>query len=418
MEMDWAAWIATYAPRIRPFTAYSRMLSQKELHDLVTASRPAPDLNGLTWPIVGVVLGELLASRYPDRALDTVPALVSSSTLSFAIFRAAAIYKHFDTANLVDRWQFARGVGGQQPRTLDTTSVARVCLTILEAADTSMASASTRESIRGPGVAVCRELLAAPHQPPRSLIARAPALSNPDVIFSGPREDRVVAVERLFHIIADAKDPEDREFIAIMLGYLTSRIAPGTMRHASILRALIEKYPTALLWYGFCAGLHGRFDSAFSRPREDDSEGFDFPASGRRIARDLMRPEDLFGAPSADIGVVELIALTRSGRAALATISSTTQTTLTVELIPGVVTAINAAGSKSQMADAPTNRSEPTNRATTPASVSEYDAGRLDRELRMISERIEQLRAELSSQRREPTGRDPQQPLFPKRKKR
>ena len=79
----------------------------------------------------------------------------------------------------------------------------------------------------------------------------------------GPREDRVVAIEDFINR-TERLSVEDPEMTPFMLRYLASRIAPGTIRNSSVLGALSQRHPSALLWYGFCAGF-GETDANVSR---------------------------------------------------------------------------------------------------------------------------------------------------------
>ena len=126
-----------------------------------------------------------------------------------------------------------------------------------------------------------------------------------------------------------------------MLGYLASRIAPGTMQHSAILGPITHRYATALLWYGFFAGL-GRLEinvrSTIGR-KTVDSRISPQPLDGSRV--DLLRPEPILSAPNCDIAFLELLALSRTGGDPLAGLTRTTQGTATIELAPAVCTVVN-----------------------------------------------------------------------------
>lgn len=417
-ESDWAAWISTYAARIRPFSAYSRLLGVAEARTLLSAWRSTPDLKGLTWPLVGVVLGEVLAaSGLPDRALESAPAVLCTSTLSFALFRAAALYASFEPNNVVDRWTLARSATGRQTRAFDA-AVTRACKTIIEAAELGKPGSYTRNNDMVASVAICRELIDDPTDIPRSL-ARVPAFGGLAQVMRGPREDRVVALERFFRELPPATAQSfDRESVAMLLGYLTSRIAPGTMRHSAMLRGVADRYPAALLWYGFCAALSAKgTEGAKGTESQPDEPGDDLPASGRRIARELLRREEFLGPPSADVGVLELLALSRLRREALAGVIATTQGTMTVELIPGVVTAISwPLVRQSAPEEAPVGSGAG---AAVAARRDDSTARFIERELRALSERIDRLRRDLDPQRGVADDAEAQRTLFdPRRRKR
>jgi hypothetical protein len=153
----------------------------------------------------------------------------------------------------------------------------------------------------------------------------------------GSREDRVLAFEEFIQRINDISVYKT-EIVSFMLGYLASRIAPGTIRHSNVLGQLTHKYPTALLWYGFCAGFP---EGGSSLSNGSQWRGVDLPLGARRIMRELLRPVSIFYAPICDIGYQELIALSRTGGEPLESLIKTIQGSITVELLPGVCTSIN-----------------------------------------------------------------------------
>jgi hypothetical protein len=153
----------------------------------------------------------------------------------------------------------------------------------------------------------------------------------------GSREDRVIAFEEFVHQSASSFASKPA-VISFMLGYLASRIAPGTIRHSAVLSQVMDRYPTSVLWYGFCAGF-GEIEA--NLPIGKAKRSISFPASARRVIRELLRPEPVFGAPICDIGFLELLVLSRTGGNFLEGLIKTSQGSLIVELLPGVCTSVN-----------------------------------------------------------------------------
>lgn len=338
-EEDWVAWITTYAARIRPYSAYTRLISYTGIERVVRAWR-TPVLDRLTWPVAGLVLGEVLAaSGLPDKRLEKVSAAACASTLSFAMFRAAAVYSNFQQwSQLTSTWESVRQITRQRARAVDGSSVARVCATVLDAAGLGDQGALTKQSDREVRIA-CNELLASPEHVPSNL-TKFSDFATIERRMHGSREDSVVAFDNFVRVLS-ATSANDFELTAFMLGYLASRIAPGTMRHSSVLAPIGHRYPTALLWYGFCAGLGGAEGGSVYSPNSRRTS-VDLPVSARRIVRDLLRPSPVVGPPECDISSLELIALSRTGGDPLEAIITTTQGTATVELTPAVWTTVNA----------------------------------------------------------------------------
>ncbi len=338
-ENDWAAWITTFGAKIRPFSAFTRLISRSGLENLVTWTR-TPTLDRLTWPVAGLILGEVLAaSRLPDKSLEALPANACESTLSFAIFRAAATYSTFHRwPQLVEAWDFVRQTTRQQPRLIESAMVARVCATIMAA--TNLSDGHTLLASDDIDVVqACHEVITS-NLPPTSL-SIVPRFVSVEERMHGPREDRVVAFSELVRAIGDRPaSPTSAELTSFMLGYLASRIAPGTIQHSGVLGPVMHRYSTALLWYGFCAGL-GESDAVSGNVVARRRPNLDLPATARRITRDLLRPEPILGPPNCDIGFLELLALSKTGGDPLAGLIRTTQGTATIELAPAVWTVVN-----------------------------------------------------------------------------
>ena len=337
-DQDWAAWLTTFGVKFRPFSAYSRLMTVSELRRFKKASR-VPTLNGLTWAVAGLVLGEVLAaSGLPDRALDTIPAAAFASTLSFAVFRAAAAYSDFGHwSQLVFSWEEVRKATRQRTRAIGGEVVAEVCAAIIDAGgfgNERSAKVSSDATVRF----ACSELLRSPDRVP-SILAEEPHFASVESRMHGAREDRVVAVNEFARsiLMAPATRPE---VTSLMLGYLVSRIAPGTIRHLTVLAPVASLYPSAILWYGFCAGLGNAEGGGLARVGVGRA-GIDLPAGARRIARDLLRADSLVGAPACDISYLELMALSRTGGRELEGLTTLTAGTVIVELAPGVCSALN-----------------------------------------------------------------------------
>ena len=213
----------------------------------------------------------------------------------------------------------------------------------------------------------------------------------------GAREDRVVAVNEFAHSILKTSSSRP-EVTSLMLGYLVSRIAPGTIRHLSVLAPVANHYPSAVLWYGFCAGLGDAEGGGLAR-LGGGRAGVDLPSGARRIARDLLRADSLVEAPDCDIGYPELVALSRTGGRELEGLTTLTQGTFIVELAPGVCSTANI-----------------------PRQVVGEEPARAAREkeiLETMGESIERLqKAYIALSGNAPTGREQRSLFSTKRKKR
>jgi hypothetical protein len=339
-EVDWAAWITTYGARIRPFSAHSRLMSSERFRRAIQNER-SPQLGRLVWPAAGIVLGEVLsASGMPDTALDTLPASSYQSTLSFAIFRAAAISSEFgDWSAIIGAWEFVREATRQRQRSLDSMTTARICAVALMSDEESIALNSDVGVADPELIAACRQIIRDPSMAPYKL-NRIPVFSDAVERMRGTREERVVAFELFARDILSSPNL-DEATASFALGYLVSRIAPGTIQHAALLSRFAQKLSGAYLWYGFFAAIES---SGERLPIMASTEkAGELPGSARRVVRDILRVEQILGTPTCDVGFSELAALYRTGGDPLAGITTSTQTTVVTELLPAVSTILNVA---------------------------------------------------------------------------
>ena len=332
---DWGAWITTFAAKIRPFSAYMRLMTNTDFQR--TARMPSmPDLGPLTWPAAGLIIGEVLgASGLPDKSLAMLAGTAFTSTLSFVMCRTAAVYPDFEEwSHLVNMWESGRDVTKQQARSVESASIARVCATVLQASGyRGVSKILTRNDMEVSEA--CRRLFKSPLNTPPNLF-ETKIFADAENMMRGSREDRVRVFEEFLNRKEGISGPKP-EIMSFMLGYLASRIAPGTIRHSSVLGQIVHRFPTAMLWYGLCSGFaEGEANISNASKRHS----VDLPLSARRVVRELIRPESVLGTPVCDIGYIELLALSQTGGNPLEGLIKTTQGSVIVELLPGVCTSV------------------------------------------------------------------------------
>lgn len=128
---------------------------------------------------------------------------------------------------------------------------------------------------------------------------------------------------RAFERILSTPNRLDVLTSSFLAGLLADHIGPGSFRHVALLLPYLNQYPTALMWYGLCAGLH------------PDSEVQQIGnCLGRRLVRDLLASDPIISRPKYDISVRELeVHLDREEPLEFRTAS---QNHIAVELLPGV----------------------------------------------------------------------------------
>ncbi|MGK3995651.1 hypothetical protein [Sorangium sp. So ce1024] len=320
-ERDWIAWLTTFAPTLRPFTAFCRVMGKTSFERHLN-SFGLPDLGRFENACVGLVLGEVLSSEDAlARLREPLTASACASVLSFAIARELAVYRYpvHDEADLPARWSLVRRLTRQRERGLDTRQIVAVG-DVLRALlrghintniDPLLLQACEELALRGELVASARAI--------------SPAFERAVHEMTGTREERVAVFERA---VSQPVVGVDAQLGAFSIGYLASRINPGTLAHASLLLGALRHYPSAMLWYGFCAGLS-----------EESSVVSELGGVGRRVLRDLTASDEFIGRPRTDVSAAELEILLDGNRADEFPVTSPSQ--LSVELEPGVWTVVN-----------------------------------------------------------------------------
>jgi len=321
---EFLAWVWTYLTDLRPLTAYLRVLNEQELIGVQEgAAQPRP--RGLEEASLGLILGEA-ATYIGAKSAKTLTNLACTSTYSYAMARALALGVAPTTMNeILARWTRARSVGKQAQLKLTPEQLDTPWQVILALSNDMPYLYSPTSRLPDVILRTCREIMSQPDSGMGwdYLTDRYPSLRSARYEMKGPRERRVLVFEHLQSSITDISwdDPVTASFIC---GFLASQIGPGTLDYVPLLSPYLEKFPTVLLWYGLCSGLHN-LSSLY---------GF-LGGLGRRVSREILRKETLFEAPQCDIALAEFETLTPSDITAV-DFRVGTQGLLAVELLPRI----------------------------------------------------------------------------------
>ena len=296
-RVDFLAWVATYLSSYRPVTAHFHVLTTQLLNQLLSARAPKIESRTIAG-FAGAILGEALLTWPKESAAITIGKC--RSTRSFALARGVVlgIPEAVRSEGTEERW---RWVTPRRPADLNGNADE------LELPVLSLASSpELRLSVESIGrlnrdiVAACEEIRARGEiskERLRFLMRRLPVgLEVADSVPESTREIKVSIFERFRNLIHDAGSHlRDRDAtIAFMLGYLASRVAPGSLEHFRLLGTQEERYSAAIVWYGLFAGLH------------PESEVLERSPVARRIARDLQLREPILDTPRGDVALFEL----------------------------------------------------------------------------------------------------------------
>jgi hypothetical protein len=316
---EFIAWITTVAGGYRPFTAFIRIIVPQYLQHAIEPKEPS--LGTFENAVAGLIIAEALTLAGAQRSVSALSLLPCESTYSYSFARALALgFARDGDDPIAAPFGLARKLTRQPPRRL-SDELLSTTLTVL-----SGLASDTKIPDRSGGIPTfiwetCREL-----QSEREVTLSWRLLADAGILphqplseLRGPREHRVRAFER----ILNGPNRMDALTSSFLAGLLADQISPGSFEHVDLLLPYLNQYPTALIWYGLCAGLHP--DSEVQQAGN---------CLGRRLVRDLLAADPIISRPKYDISVRELeVHLDREEPLEFRTAS---QNHIAVELLPGV----------------------------------------------------------------------------------
>lgn len=326
---DFLAWVLTYLPDFRPFTAYCRVV------DASTAERSLsrkdePRLGKLQEACLGLILAE--AATYLERRPSNLSPVACASTYSFPMARALALgILTADHDPISNSWYAGRNLTNQPRLSLAMDALQGPWAVVLSLS--TGVPPSPRSILRTPPASIfdaCLDLYRTGDIQPQQwdvLTRGFPEIRATKERMHGPREERVIAIEKSLPVLLN-KRFNDATTVAFLCGYLASQVSPGTFDHSSLVAPHLQTFPTALLWYGLCAGLQERSNL------QSYSVGL-----GRRVVRDVLRNENFLDRPHCDIALSELEVLS-SAESQMADLRTGTPGRLEVEIAPCVTTVV------------------------------------------------------------------------------
>jgi hypothetical protein len=333
-------------------------------------------LGRLSEAYIALILGE--AVSYLDRRPEwnQLASSVCTNTHSFALTRTVALGFEQYSQNISAAWQSVGALTRQSKRNLDELSLVAPFEVLRDLAE----SGTGTGTLLHPSLFSIREACGAlltdgelKDSTWRYLTAPVVELSGVREKMSASREDRVRVFEWAVGLLGSSRSIEPLR-TGFILGYLCSRIAPGSLNHFDLLNGVLPMAPSAALWFGLCSGLQGRGQVlAFA-------DGL-----GRRVLRDLEHSEDMFGRPRCDVALPELTILLGREKPLMDFRTSSTGT-LMVELFPGVHTSIRW------------QRNSDFQQETFDRRDSSAETRALVRELSSALERVELIRRRLAQQ--------------------
>jgi hypothetical protein len=297
---DFLAWVVTYFPNLRPFTAYCRVV-ERSLAELSLSLFRKPCLGRFEDACAGIILCETasyLDGRQDFRALSS---LAGESTYSFCMSRALALgvaEKYFDL--VTDNWSEARELTKQPQLSNELGPIRPIWAAMFQLSRDQ--NNRQMDALPPELMEILFELLESGEIREHSLdrITRRVPLPNIHREMNGPREERVQLLNRTLGELASG-EPDNENLNSFLAGLLTAYVGPGTLDYTALLRPHLHRLPGALVWYGLIAGLQGA----------SSVQSFGM-GLGRRIIRDVLRNEGFLDLPTCDISMAELSVISRA----------------------------------------------------------------------------------------------------------
>jgi hypothetical protein len=346
-EVEFLAWTATFLPGFRPFTSFFRVLPWVVFVQLKAASVD-PSLGNLEDAFLGAILGEAMTYTRSRTSFDTLAIQAFASTYSFSMTRATALQMPAAVLDSIgEACERARDLSGQSKRKPSVKELDEVWNVIRHLVSDAEPVFHLQPEV-GVVLRACRELQ---HEKSMSRTTWN-ALTGSRIDFdtlksemSERKEDRV----RLFEALVGEMIPDSSISLtaSFVCGFLASLVSQGTLHHADLVFSVLDRFPTALVWYSVCVGLQP------SSRLQSYNNGL-----GRRLLRDLLRPEHLFSRPYADVAINELQVFSNSESKKIK-IHQRHAASLSVEIAPMVIVPLKSPSDKQEPAPSAISDVEP-----------------------------------------------------------
>lgn len=318
-EAETLSWLRVYARDAFPLSQFARVLSLDDWRLIGEDDGVGRSFRDDRW--ASLILGELLAQSEPDVALEAVPIARAQACFSTPIARAHKFYEsHAATRACTERLRaieadsrFLRreiGVDSLVPIwSLASTSFGKIA----SARDVAEFVVSAASAFDVTGIDNGSKALVSFEQP----------------IFSDSIEERVVEFNRIADQVAlsTVKDGRASSLSSARIAAAAFLVGRGTS-HAFMIRKYPQLAPLAQVWFGLIAGIAGAeyWDASWARAL-------------KAVEKHVRAGFSWSDPPMSDISWAEykwVVGVVR-GSQALSTISRQTQTSVSIELLPGVV---------------------------------------------------------------------------------
>lgn len=342
---DFLAWTATFLPQFRPLTSHFRVVEHSELNHSSTPWRSTDD-RVFRRTGIGLILTEFLSQDGGRRnKKDVVPVVNLFSGLSFVCLRELCVGTGARLDELASRWARLRTVTRQRPRAITPSSLLAAVRVVahVEGHDSSFSLTKVERAIVD-AFSVWRQDAGA-----RVELAGVPEFALARVTPDQTREVRLRRFEEALRQMVQRSSGES-ELDAFAVGFMANSLDPGSLTYLELVTSYLAKWPSALIWYGVCAGMS-----------DGSTVASELSGVGLRAWREVVRPDYLLAVPTADLSLEELEVFLNSDRPT-EDYPLLSHAFASVELFPSLWTTVSWGGRKSPESETSTMSTRDTHR--------------------------------------------------------
>ena len=331
---DFLAWAVTFLPAFRPLTSFVRILPWS-IFSMVQVLRQGWD-SELNCVLIGAILGETMTNATGRGFIESLPLTAYESTYSFAISRALLVGLNRKVLQEVSNgWNDVREFTEQPTRKMPPEALENIWSVVLRLTreNGALAANTTSDDRIGLLEEACREIHSGEgvssfnwHRLSGNRISNSVIADS----MKSTKEHRVETFEEAVKTLS--RNVPDELHASFLVGYLASLVSDGSLEHGHLISPLQDRLPTAMLWYGICAGLLPK-----NRILTDHNH------LGLKILRLLKRNDGLVSPPTCDVSLAELEIMLR-GNSPAKGFRQTHASFLRVELVPMVTTVLRWPG--------------------------------------------------------------------------
>jgi hypothetical protein len=314
------SWLRTFAPRVFPISLYSRVAP---LSDWIQFSRSSPATLARkgqdAWG--SVVLAEALLHHRSSTDIGGLALNRTIGSTTYAFARALHLHGNAGLALAGDRLAELESDSWLVRRVVPIDELMPLVDILLHVPP------ETRGNVESTVWFVLTAGLATLNRDQSLPFNQSPEVLHPG-LYSASAEERISAFRETLDHLEPPKDPRSAAADSLRLA-AAAMLAGRSTSHSFLVRREVQRYPTALLWYGLMAGLVG--------PASWDD---DWWRATRGIERNMLAEFDWSSPVGADLCWSEYKWLRKISQTdgPLSSLPSAQPAVLTIEVIPGAVT--------------------------------------------------------------------------------